>query len=68
MSDKVRDKIASLVTLAKYFAVILGCTPDINHQEQISLVVRFVDISESAQITVKKSFITFLEVEEVVFQ
>ncbi|KAG6926492.1 zinc finger MYM-type protein 1-like [Chelydra serpentina] len=29
MSDKVRDKIVSLVTLAKYFAVILDCTPDI---------------------------------------
>ncbi|XP_026517582.1 uncharacterized protein LOC112121513, partial [Terrapene carolina triunguis] len=65
MSDKVRDKIVSLVTLAKYFAIILDCTPDISHQEQMSLVVRFVDISDSAQITVKESFITFLEVEDI---
>ncbi|XP_026502970.1 zinc finger MYM-type protein 1-like [Terrapene carolina triunguis] len=64
MSNKVRDKIVSLVTLAKYFAVILDCTPDISHKEQMSLVVRFVDISDSAQITVKESFITFLEVED----
>ncbi|XP_043354497.1 zinc finger MYM-type protein 1-like [Dermochelys coriacea] len=64
MSDKVRDNIVSLVTLAKYFAVILDCTPDISHQEQMSLVVRFVNINDSAQITVKKSFITFLEVED----
>ncbi|CAM5168132.1 unnamed protein product [Eretmochelys imbricata] len=64
MSDKVRDKIVSLVTLAKYFAVILDCTPDISHQEQMELVVRFVYISDSAQITVKESFIIFLEVED----
>ncbi|XP_037747527.1 LOW QUALITY PROTEIN: zinc finger MYM-type protein 1-like [Chelonia mydas] len=64
MSDKARDKSVSLVTLAKYFAVILDCTPDISYQEQTSLVVRFVDISDSAQITVKESFITFLEVED----
>nr|XP_048693202.1 zinc finger MYM-type protein 1-like [Caretta caretta] len=64
MSDKVRDKSVSLVTLAKYFAVILDCTPDVSHREHTSLVVRFVDISDSAQITVKESFITFLEVED----
>ncbi|XP_030410240.1 uncharacterized protein LOC115647690 [Gopherus evgoodei] len=64
MSNKVRDKIVSLVTLAKYFAVILDCTPDISHQEQMSLTVRFVDISDSAQITVKELFITFLEVQD----
>ncbi|XP_030405322.1 zinc finger MYM-type protein 1-like [Gopherus evgoodei] len=64
MSNKVRDKIVSLVTLAKYFAVILDCTPDISHQEQMSLIVRFVNISNSAQITVKKLFITFLEVQD----
>ncbi|XP_077676129.1 uncharacterized protein LOC144266570 [Eretmochelys imbricata] len=64
MSDKVRDKIVSLITLAKYFAIILDCTPDISHQQQMLLVVRFVEISDSAQITVKESFITFLEVED----
>ncbi|XP_050792381.1 zinc finger MYM-type protein 1-like [Gopherus flavomarginatus] len=64
MSNKVRDKIVSLVILAKYFAVILDCTPDISHQEQMSLIVRFVHISDSAQITVKELFITFLEVQD----
>ncbi|XP_050793251.1 zinc finger MYM-type protein 1-like [Gopherus flavomarginatus] len=64
MSNKVRDKIVSLVTLAKYFAVILDCTADISHQEQMSLIVRFVDISDSAQITVKELFTTFLEVQD----
>ncbi|KAG6934367.1 hypothetical protein G0U57_017276, partial [Chelydra serpentina] len=34
----------------------------------MSLVVRFVDISDSAQITVKELFITFLEVVEEIFQ
>jgi hypothetical protein len=64
MSCKVTEEIISLISLAKYFSVILDCTPDISHQEQMSLILRYVDISDSEQITVKESFITFLKVDD----
>ncbi|GJQ70545.1 hypothetical protein Trydic_g22946 [Trypoxylus dichotomus] len=41
-SEKVKKEIVSDIKAAKYFSVLLGCTPDLSHQQQLSLVIRFV--------------------------
>ena len=38
IGQAVLQKIVARIKSAKYFAVILDCTPDISHQEQMSMV------------------------------
>ena len=55
-----------MVNKAKYYAIILDCTPDVSHQEQFSLTIRFVKMNSSPEVpvTIQEHFITFLPVEE----
>ncbi|KAL2957615.1 hypothetical protein AAZX31_18G158900 [Glycine max] len=48
---------------AKYYAIILDCTPDISHQESMSFVLRCVDIS-STPIQVNEYFLEFLKIDD----
>lgn len=69
MSEKVREKIVSDIKATKYFSIILDCTPDINHQEQMSMIIRYVKIesngveNDSEGIYVEEHFISFLNVK-----
>lgn len=63
MSSKVKMEIVSRTKKSKYFTIIADCTPDISHTEQLSLVLRFVDITD-LKVSVKEIFITFLKVDE----
>ncbi|XP_068108911.1 zinc finger MYM-type protein 1-like [Hyperolius riggenbachi] len=63
MASAVKGKIIGKVNKrAKYFAVILDCTPDVSHKEQMSLILRFVDVS-AQEVKVMEHFIEFLNVD-----
>ena len=47
---------------AKYYAIILDCTPDISHKEQMSLVVRIVELVPKPDI--KEYFLGYMNVVE----
>lgn len=40
MSNNIRNKIINYIKEAKYYTVIMDCTPDISHNEQLSLMIR----------------------------
>lgn len=42
---------------SKYYAIILDCTPDISHKEQMSVIVRTVSLRTSE---IKECFLGFL--------
>ena len=44
LSNTIQQKILTSVRAAKYFYIILDCTPDVSHVEQMTIIVRFVDI------------------------
>ncbi|XP_069460610.1 zinc finger MYM-type protein 1-like [Ambystoma mexicanum] len=63
MASKVLENILMRLGKAKFYSVIMDCTSDISHIEQMSLTVRFVDDSEG-QIKVKEHFVCFKPVDD----
>lgn len=61
LSSKIISEMVSDIKKAKYFSLILDCTPDISHTEQLPVVIRVVSLTEPC---IKKHFMGFLEAEE----
>ncbi|XP_073138965.1 uncharacterized protein [Henckelia pumila] len=63
LADEVRKKLLEKVKKAKYFSIILDCTPYISHKEQMSLAIRCLDESGNST-KVKEYWIEFIEVDD----
>ncbi|KAL4131234.1 hypothetical protein QTP88_008575 [Uroleucon formosanum] len=64
MANEIRQKIISLIKVAKYFTVVMDCTPDIGHQEQLTILIRIVNMGESNESdpTIQEYFLDFVDV------
>jgi len=62
LAKLVQETILSGVKKAKYFAVILDCTPDVNHKEPMSFTIRYVDLEGPPKVV--EHFICFQEVKD----
>jgi len=63
LSSKIISAIVDDIKHAKsFFSIILDCTPDISHTEQLSMVIRVVSLMEKPHI--REHFMGFVEAEE----
>lgn len=61
LGNEVRDTIIMKIKRSKYFSIILDCTPDISHTEQLSVTFRFFDIDDNY---IRECFVTYTPVSE----
>ncbi|XP_065662732.1 zinc finger MYM-type protein 1-like [Hydra vulgaris] len=67
ISKATKDKILSMIKKAKYFSIIVDCTPDNSHKEQMSIIIRYVNIvkqldNQVISVITQESFIGFINV------
>ena len=62
ISGKIMDTVVTEIKQSKYYSVILNCTPDVSHQEQMSVIIRTVKMDKAPEI--KEHFMGFLVASE----
>jgi hypothetical protein len=64
LAKEIEEKILKNISKAKYFSVILDCTPDLNHKKQMSIGIRCVDVRDPCKVKVEEFFLGFIKVDD----
>ncbi|XP_053120646.1 uncharacterized protein LOC128331326 [Hemicordylus capensis] len=71
LATSIKQNILARINSAKYYSVILDCTPDVSHTEQMTMIVRFVDVimpsdteTSEPEVTIKEHFLGFVPLKK----
>lgn len=65
MGRVIINKIVEIINSSKYFSIIVDCTPDISHIEQLSLIIRVVVFNSTEnKYEIEEFFIGFFEASD----
>lgn len=62
LGNKVRKTITSSIKDAIYFSMSFDTTPDSSHEEQMSEIIRYVEVKRNS-VEIKESFIDFIPIK-----
>ncbi|XP_068219233.1 52 kDa repressor of the inhibitor of the protein kinase-like [Palaemon carinicauda] len=65
LANAIKEEILRNARAAKYFSIILDSTPDVSHVEQMTVIIRFVQVDEdNAVIAVREHFLGYVPLQE----
>lgn len=63
LASTVRNQLLSEIRKNKYYGILLDSTADLGQREQLSQVIRFVDVDfQTKKVTIKESFLGFVKI------
>ena len=63
LATTVKSNLLTDVRKAKYYGILVDSTPDLGHREQLSRVIRYVDVDfKSKKVMIREAFLGFVEV------
>jgi hypothetical protein len=64
LTKEIKEEILKKILKPKYFSVILDCTSDISHEEQMTIIIRCVDVDDASEVKVEECFLRFIKVDD----
>ena len=62
LASSVRQQLLNDIKRNRYYGMLYDSTPDLAHREQMSQVIRFVDVDfEKKDVTIRESFLGFID-------
>lgn len=52
IAQKIRQQIVESIKEAKYFSIMMDCTPDVSREEQLSIIIRILDMGNKSMSTI----------------